>query len=354
MTWTAVAVLDTYSDLIRRLRHPSGNMASFMAFKMNQDLCTGGKRLQYYPVMPGSPSAAITEAQGGEFAAFLGTGLVGAPAYQVTEEMCEIIAAMFARTVAEDAPVIYEANLPAAAGLVWLDTKLQLTGEDGSFNQIQALSWAAHSVLAATGTIPVLRVALWTLASDTTKDDTGHTPADAAEIADIQARLGVLTMLYSDIYPLGQPMGEDGHIPPRSAVALVAYLNMLWMMLQMEITGIDRAPGIRAAQRRARRYLGDSGVLVVTLRRAAHGDHGGDDHGEPPHHRVDWSCRWIVQTHYRHHVAPPRRAWHQAIPTADRKRCTVCGAEVSYIPPYIKGPEGAPIRVRARLNRLAR
>jgi len=43
---------------------------------------------------------------------------------------------------------------------------------------------------------------------------------------------------------------------------------------------------------------------------------------------VDWSCRWIVDGHWR-------RQWH---PSLNRH-------ELTYIEPYIKGPEDRPLRI---------
>lgn len=343
---TATEVLDTYADLIRRLRHPSGYMADFMAFHMNRDLAHGKKASQFYPVMASWPGGQITDEQGAEFARFTGISLVGAPVYQVTEGMCEAIEAMFGKTIAEADPVIYEASLPAAAGFAWLDKPMPLDTEDGLTNPIQAMSWSSQNALSDTGTFPTLRVTLWTLASETQRDDGSSSSAE--EIADIQQWLGLLTLHHSDLYLVNKTMGGPA---PRSALAIVAYLNMLWMMLQMEITGIDRAAAPRGARRRALRDTGQGDVLVITLRRPARGDRA-----EPPgeHRVVDWSHRWLVQTHYRHHVAPPADRKHQVIPTADKRRCAVCGVEVSYVAPYIKGPEGMPLMVRRRIHRLSR
>lgn len=268
MTWTASDVLDTYADLLRRLRRPDANMASFTAFHMNRELRQKVKRIQFYPVVPAALGWAVTDQQGAEFANYLGTGLVGAPVYQVTEDMCEAIEAMFGKTVSEDPPIIYEANLPAAAGFVWLDKPLELQTSDGKPEQVQAVSWSRQNALTATGMMPALRIAIWTLASEAIR--AGDIPAEPEAIADTQRRLGLVILLYSDIYLLDGPTTQKhGSVQPCSAVALVAYLNMLWMMLQMEITGIDRAPGTRGARRRALKEAGQSDVLVITLRRAA-------------------------------------------------------------------------------------
>jgi hypothetical protein len=352
MTATASDVLDTYTDLIRRLRNPDHHMADFMAFHMGRFVGERPKRLQYYPVTSTSPDGTFTERQGAEFASFLGASLVGAPVYQVTGDMCAAIDAMFTRTTAEEAPAIYEASLPALAGFVWLDGQLELELDNGPLEPIQVISWSVQDAPTDVGgTMTILRASFWMLVSDTRHDNDARTPASATQIAEIEGWIGPVNLLHTDIYPLNGPLAPAAGVPHRSATALVAYLNMLWMMLQMEITGIDRAVGIRGARRRAQRETGQGDVLVVTLRRARTGK-ASEPAGE--HRDVEWSHRWLVQAHYRHHVAPPRDTWHQAIPAADKKRCTVCSGEVSYVLPYIKGPDGTPLRIRHRVNRLSR
>src|SRR5262249_50801585 len=154
MTWTVNDVLDAYAGLIGRLRSPTANMASYMAFHMNRDLGKGEKWTQYYPVLPIRPARAVTDSQGAEFARFLGTGLLAAPVYQVTGDMCRAIDAMFEKTVAAETPVIYQASLPAAAGFIWLDNQLALALEDGTTGRVQAISWAAHNMLTDSGITP--------------------------------------------------------------------------------------------------------------------------------------------------------------------------------------------------------
>jgi hypothetical protein len=83
-------------------------------------------------------------------------------------------------------------------------------------------------------------------------------------------------------------------------------------------------------------------VNVVLLRRVRHGDR------EIGHRDVDWSCRWIVQEHYRHLESYEGRAdAHQARVSKGAGaalHCLTCGVPVTRIGPYVKGPAGMPLK----------
>jgi hypothetical protein len=347
MTASPSDVLDTYADLVRRLRHPAGKVADYMAYQMNRDLRANGKEGQFYPVVRGG-LAQFYIGHGERFARTLAGQLHHAPVYQVTAEMCDAIEAMHARTAEQQGvPVIYQATLPSDAGFCWLDRPHTVTVDNSDYDReydepVQAVSWALHDVTLTEGTFPALRVTIWQATTATRNAD--GTPADPATIADVMAWLGPLTMLYSDAYAIDMPMATGQPGPGVTALAL--YLNMLWTMLGMEVAVADRATGLRGARRRAGPDFKNTDVLVVTLRRAQHHQPGGG------HRDVEWTHRWLVLEHYRHRAAPD--PWHHAIPDKAKKRCATCGGPVSYVAPYIKGPDGAPVLVRRRLNRLSR
>lgn len=68
-----------------------------------------------------------------------------------------------------------------------------------------------------------------------------------------------------------------------------------------------------------------AGVRIVHLRRASYHPTPTDSTGEP----VNWSCRWVVGGHWRNQPCGPKHG--------DRK--------LTWIPPFVKGPEGMPLKV---------
>jgi hypothetical protein len=117
------------------------------------------------------------------------------------------------------------------------------------------------------------------------------------------------------------------------------------MFLQMEITATRTPPVQRAFRRRALRTLKHGDVQVIILRKIRH-----NDDTEPGRRDIAWSCRWVVQGHWRHRHEPADH--HHAIVTGGR--CIKCDEEMTYIRPYLKGPDGLPLKVSRSLSKLAR
>jgi hypothetical protein len=127
-------------------------------------------------------------------------------------------------------------------------------------------------------------------------------------------------------------------------------MHTLWMFMDAEIT-VTRAGSIdRGTRKRFRHALGREQDVNVVLLRRHHAV------GEPSGEQVpiDWSCQWVVQGHYRHlntYFGPH----HHALPgPRDRGRCLTCGSRLTWVRPFVKGPEGAPLRSVDQLYRLTR
>jgi hypothetical protein len=87
---TASDLLDTYADLVRRLRWPdttTDGLTDYLAFFMGRELAASRKAGQFYPVLPAT--SAVTPGQAAEFARHVGGALAGAPVYQVTAAAAE-------------------------------------------------------------------------------------------------------------------------------------------------------------------------------------------------------------------------------------------------------------------------
>ena len=149
---------------------------------------------------------------------------------------------------------------------------------------------------------------------------------------------------------------------------LPRWLSCLWQTLESVLATTRRAPQdqiSRAARTRAMRSLVHNEVNVVMLRRSMTVAEPGT--GFPRGFGPKHDFRWPVDEFWRHarrdmawesdneeigEDGRPRR--HHAVPDAGTERCAICGARISYIAPYIKGPAGLPIRQRKQLWKLAR
>lgn len=97
-----------------------------------------------------------------------------------------------------------------------------------------------------------------------------------------------------------------------------------WLNQRVVTDGIGRVERHRRKQL-AREYGAEvSDVKVIQLRRAESSSRGPFDSGEP----VEWSCRWIVNGHWRNQYHP-----------------STGKHELKYILPYVKGPDDKPLKV---------
>lgn len=357
--WTAAQVLDAYAGTVGRLRRPAGEFADYITFYMNQQAeAVSGQAAPFYPVVPDGGRFSMRD--GEEFARIVGDGLAGAPAYQVTGGMCGKVEVLARQVYLEQeqrnllrrplraGTVRRAADLPSPNGFAWLDKPVDLIAdEDGSSVPGQAVSWSLQRVRVREGEIEGVRAAVWMLTPGP-----GDDPGQARPARSI---LGPVNLAYTDIWPLGTPLGKGGGT---SAEKLLCYMKALWIMLQAETAGTGRTPVGRAVRRRAERMAGQGEIQVITLRRRPP---GGLQPGPGPKASasgktpvsLDWPFQVEVKGHFRHHRAPFEDR-HRPLPSADERSCAICGSAVSKIPEYRKGPEGGELRVTRRLNRLSR
>lgn len=109
------------------------------------------------------------------------------------------------------------------------------------------------------------------------------------------------------------------------------YAHALWLMLNQTITSIREEHLTGPYKRRAQRENLPAKVTVVSLRRTEGAREVGESH-------VEWSHRWLVRGHWRWQAHGPGRA--------ERKRIWVNG--------FVKGPEGAPLKVSPKVYSLHR
>lgn len=296
----------------------------------------------------------------------LGRDLERADTYQVTAEMIDL-----AKALSETTPNLDDLvpeDLPSDSGFMWLDKPIDRPSEEDKPGQqplvMHAISWVR---------IPALPVTL----GDLTR---------AAEAGfEIKPGMSVVLPGTGDHPALEFALGRETYVPavrirewgwndseniaPRplhmmgqSVVPLTERITsplrelhlvkMIWILMGMEIVATTPHRTNRAGARRAEKLRKPAGVRVVTLRRTRH-----EDSEEGPRRRVDWSCTWLVRGHYRYPSCDRCGARHHAhmAPGWDGDEYVLPdGRDRTWIAPYIKGPEGLPLRASDILYKLAR
>lgn len=329
-------LLKHHADLANLYRNPNRTMSLYM-----QEFMMGGQERcstdgfapvgMFYPIVPDrARPEQITLQQGELMAKVIGHDLQQSITYQVTEEMVDIMRAVHDRTV-KDVTVLQEAEMPCDAGFAWFDLAWPIIDRLGQPYYIRAVSWKYLQVIKQ---FPCARFTLWV-----------HPENDPADIraASEYISQGLLSMVHTAAVPFGVQL----EVPPQDrGESYLGMVSVLWMFLQMEITSTAQPKIKNHYRKQALKSLKHDTVNVVMLRRIKHVTETAD--AQP----VDWSCRWVVQGHYRHQAAPEHA--HHAVPVGDDKHCAVCGGSTEYVRPYLKGPDGKPIRVSNSIMRLAR
>lgn len=290
----------------------------------------------------------------------LAKSLFQARTFQVTAEMVDAVTAIYERRVsaadAEGDPRLFKADgrprslmhveeheLPAPHGFVWLDKPHTGLDRWGRVVCDRALTWGLVSVRYHDGqTMPGLRLTSWYLVGDPDSYD-GQRPDD------LESRLGPLILNHTSVFPFGEriPAGREveGAITSDN---LIAWAHALWVFMDTEIVAQPKPPIDRAARRRTLRSIKQNEVTVVLLRKIAARPH--EEDGE--HQAIDWTCRWLVSGHWRH-LSRYEVTRHHALP-GPGGRCLTCDEQITWIKPYIKGPDGLPLRATDKLYKLAR
>lgn len=349
---TAAAVLDYHAGLHDLLAHP--NPAILSVFRLWADHADASNSAfgptAFWPYRgPGVPD---DPGWGAKFAGGLARGLFTATTYQVMADMCEVAEAVYEETAAQ-AGHIAEMDVAADCGFLWLDKPFRRTDPEGHVVQVRAVTWSPQSVPSRAGgqKVPGVRVSGWAhwdadpeAAAVFVRTEFGTDPG----IGRTLRLLGPLILSYTAVVAFGPEHGSfggstDGH------PALLHLVHALWLLLGMEITAVGRAGGVpRQARRRAMRSIRQGDVSVVTLRRSRRDGQVGESR------EIDWSCRWLVRGFWRHLESyAATRAHHEARGGPDGM-CVTCGARVTWVRPYVKGPEGRPLKSGRTVHRLSR
>lgn len=213
------------------------------------------------------------------------------------------------------------ADRPAPCGLLWWDSGVGTVDYQGSELPVDGVAWGP----APGGTCEVS----WLI--------------DRSRLADAAARKGgklvmegvpPLVPMWSANLPVTDEPVSMAELPPEAPTTAVGALASAWLLMQQPML-IDRTreradgPTRRA---HARDGLPDPAVTVVDLRRQyvpQDQDPDGSD-GEGRRYRN----RWVVSGHWRNQAFGPH--------LSERRQ--------TWIPSYVKGPEGAPLLSTERVN----
>jgi hypothetical protein len=348
-------ILEYQADIASRFTRPTVGLATYARRFMIDATERGGwdtARTMFYPAIADDERVITLEA-GGNLCHHIGRDTAEAVTYQITPEMGEVMQAVKTDFTGVR---VDEAELPGPNGFAWYDDGWPVTDRRGDAYLVRAVTWNfTRAILrpdsdpefGQASTWPCVRITLWV-----------HSADDRVEAADPDrdALLGQLQMIHSGVIPFGIDLDIDTEASRDEAGELLGMVHRLWMFLGMEIA-ITHRPRIKNHYRkRVAKSLKHTEVNVVILRRARHV-------GPEPEEsvRVDWSWRWVVQGHWRHLTNPkavPGTTVHRAVaidgPKMGDKICAVCGGELTWVRPYIKGPDGKPIKVSNTIMKLAR
>jgi hypothetical protein len=312
----ASEVLDLHSDLHSLLTRPDADTRRIMLSYAHRE----GDDFPQWTASHFHPAASMRELD--PWLASLGSDLAGADTYQITAEMISLAEALRAGT--PDLDVLREEDLPSDSGFMWLDRPVPRPSfEDDEEHPpllMHAVSWHRTA-----GKLPIR------LTVD------GAPTMFTTELPAVRIREWGYNAS-PDIVP--RPlhlMGQStallaGEI--RTPLSELQVIHMLWILMGMKITSSAPQQASRAARKRAA-ALGRTDVRVVTLRRA---QRGGDKPSATPK-TIDWTCTWLVRGHHR--AAPHGGTFRD-------------GRERTWIDPYIKGPDGLPLKSADILYRLSR
>lgn len=351
MSLTPLGVLNAHAQLAGRMQKPSRAVASFVSYHMREGLEHYGFTSSFHPVIPQGSGIRPTLEHGAQMARLIGHGLSEAVTYQVTAGMGADMRATYDNAMA-GVEHIDKREIPSPAGFAWLDEPWLIGGQETGFT-VRALSWeyteiwtgdksgSLDEVVAVAGEAllwPCVRLALWRWDGD---------EPDGLERG--ASQLGELVLAHTTVVPCGLRFSTPARRDAESTASFLGLIHLLWIYLGMEITSQERLKIPAARRKRAQKSLRHAQVRVVLLRRVK----GVTEPGDGQSRARWWSCRWPVQGHYRHRERPADG--HHALASGTGKHCATCGQPLSWVQPYLKGPDGLPLHAPGKtVMKLAR
>lgn len=304
-----------------------------------------------------------------KMAGLLRKELFTARTYQVTAEMVEAVTGTYMNSSDSIGHLVQE-ELPFEAGFVWLDKPFLSTDTHGLTVANRAISWSPVTLRYARSGVYIPKNANYVTRPDLFDSWPGirlnawFAPGDqdsywTAERQGFYESLGApLLLAHTSTMPFGQRFGghpkKDFDMTPDD---FAHWVHVLWLFMEAEISVAAKPPIPRAFHRRALKSMKQPpAVNVIMLRRAVASKISAED-ALVMSRKIDWSVRWIVQGHHRHIDGYDKERYGNHHATAngdDRGHCATCGARITWVHAYLKGPEGLPLRTAEQLYRLAR
>lgn len=130
-----------------------------------------------------------------------------------------------------------------------------------------------------------------------------------------------------------RPIDHSLKIECDSSVSIMRFPKAFWSIIEEKLVCVSNEKPERYVRRRLAREgsgLADREVKYVSLRRVEYKRGEGE-------REVDWSCRWLVDGHWRNQWHPSKKMHRQR-----------------FILPYVKGPEDKPLVLKDTLNLVVR
>lgn len=252
--------------------------------------------------------------------------LENAELYWVTAKM-----APFALDASTDMPpdVIASEHMPEPAGVIAFESGLPplrvASGPHDLLAPVRILTWSVSDMLRT----PVLAIVAWCHSDDVTAD---HEEFFAWREGSQAGRLpGVWRVAIQVNLALSEPL--DAYNYDAEDESILYLLVATWVLMQTPTMAHARTvtpsrdPGARAGRRDRR----PRSVKIIELRRLAHQPTAP---GETDEKGRVYRHRWVVRGHWRQQPFGPKRSQRRT----------------QWIPPYIKGPEDAPLLPTEHVN----
>ncbi|MFD0366319.1 hypothetical protein ACFQZZ_33205 [Nocardia sp. GCM10030253] len=205
---------------------------------------------------------------------------------------------------------------PELAGLMVFDGGVGSTSYDGTVVPVDAVSWGPGP--GSAGVVWIPWIARWRIVE--------AAAAQGVELGTLPPPLVMLAVLPRGLGPIGRD--EVGELLPMIAPTVAAW----HLMAQPTLTDRWREPADKKTRRAyARDGRGEPDVTIIDLRQLYRPN---DPAHAPDEQPGRYSHRWVVTGHWRNQ--------RHGAGLVQRKRI--------WIPDHVKGPNGAPLLTRERVN----